>query len=67
MNLSAWVTSPLWQTPRFNEPPTAIHADAAMQGNLVHHGGALLCWCCPSRAIDQDGAVMYFHRRINFN
>lgn len=65
--LSAWTTSPLWQTHRFNDPPQAIHAGVVEQGNLVHNGGALLCWCCPGRAITEDGTAMYLHRRINFN
>jgi hypothetical protein len=41
------------------------------QGNLIHRGGAHLCWCLPSRSVEvrEDGKLVavYTHRDISFN
>lgn len=58
--------SPLLQDDRFIFAD-AIHVGVAMQGNLAHHSGRLLCWCMPARVTDKDGDIFYFHRRMNFN
>lgn len=66
-NLGVWSAHPLLLDTEALRSSGHRHAQHKAQGNLVHYGGVLLCWCCPRTITEPGEPALFIHQRLNFN